>query len=127
MRNSYPLLTAHGPLQGLHQGSTLKAVLDGVTFNIPRTVDEKVKRITLPQAVTLSNNRKSISAQQKLGTAATKARKERQDQDRQYQESARQEHDAAAAVAAQDDADEEFARQVEAAVQKRGGEIWFVW
>jgi hypothetical protein len=123
VRNAYALLSAHGPLQGLHQGSTLKAVLDGVTFDIPEAVDDKTKRITLPHAVTLSNNRKSIAAQQKLGAAATKARKLRAAQDRQLQEAARREHDMAAAVADQDDADEEFAQQVEAAVRKRGG-IW---
>jgi hypothetical protein len=39
------------------------AVLDSVTFDIPETVNDKVKRITLPHAVTLSNNRKSITTQ----------------------------------------------------------------
>jgi len=63
IRGAYGLLCAHGSLKGLHQASTLKAVLDSVTFNIPETVTPKVKKLTLPQAVTLSNNRKSIAAQ----------------------------------------------------------------
>jgi hypothetical protein len=116
VRNAYALLSAHGPLQGLHQGSTLKAVLDGVTFGIPETVGDKVKRITLPSAVTLSNNRKSITAQEKLGTATTKARKE-------AVAAARLEYDAAEAVAVQDELDERFARETEKAVRKRGGDL----
>jgi len=115
VRGAYALLCIYGLLRGLHQGSTLKAVLDGVTFNIPETVPPKVKKLTLPQAVTLSNNRKSIAAQQKEGAAATQARREAQ--------AARREHDAAVAVAVQDDLDEQFAREVEAAVQKRGEDI----
>jgi hypothetical protein len=35
----------------------------------------KAKLITLPLVVTLANNRKSISAQQKIGALATKKRK----------------------------------------------------
>ena len=35
----------------------------------------KAKLITLPLAVTLANNRKSISAQQKMGALAIKKRK----------------------------------------------------
>jgi hypothetical protein len=35
----------------------------------------RAKLITLPSAVTLANNRKSISAQQKMGTMATAAKK----------------------------------------------------
>jgi hypothetical protein len=64
----------------------------------------------------LSNNRKSIAAQQKAGAAATQAR-------RDAQEAVRRELDVAAAVAIQDDLDEQFARDVEAAVQKRGGDL----
>jgi hypothetical protein len=66
----------------------------------------------------LTNNRKSIAAQQKESAAATKARK-----DREVQEAARREHDITAIMAAQDNADEEFARQVEEAVQKRGEDL----
>jgi hypothetical protein len=62
VRGAYALLCIYGLLRGLHQGSTLKAVLDGVTFDIPETVPPKVKRLTLPYAVTLTNNRKSIAA-----------------------------------------------------------------
>jgi hypothetical protein len=75
LRQAYALLSAHGPLQGLYQGSTLKAVLDDVIFDILETVDDKAKRITLTHAVTLSNNRKSVTTQQKIGATATKARK----------------------------------------------------
>jgi hypothetical protein len=75
----------------------------------------RLQLFALPQAVTLSNNRKSIAAQQKAGAAATQARKDAQ--------AARRELDAAVAVAVQDDADGEFAREVEAAVQKRGEDI----
>jgi hypothetical protein len=118
VHNAYALLCTKGLLKGLHQASTLKAVLDSVTFDIPDSPPPQSKKLTIPQAVTLTNNRKSIAAQQKAGAAATKARK-----DREVQEAARREHDTAAVVAAQDDADEEFARQVEAAVQKRGGDL----
>jgi hypothetical protein len=62
VRGAYALLCIYGLLRGLHQGSTLKAVLDGVTFDIPETVPPKVKRLTLPYAVTLTNNRTSIAA-----------------------------------------------------------------
>jgi len=89
--------------------------LDGVTFDVPKTVPPKVKRLTLPHAVTLTNNRKSIAAQQKEGVAVTQARRDAQ--------GARREHDTAIAVAVQDDLDEQFAREVEAAIQKRGEDI----
>ena len=79
-------------------------------------MDDKAKKITIAQAVTLSNNRMSISAQQKLGTAITKARKE-------AQAVARREYNTAVTVVAQDDVDEEFARQVEEAVRKRGEDL----
>jgi hypothetical protein len=44
-------------------------------FGIPMAPPAKAKLITLPLAVTLANNRKSISAQQKMGALATKKRK----------------------------------------------------
>jgi hypothetical protein len=115
IRGAYALLCAHGLLRGLHQASTLKAVLDGVTFDIPESVPPQTKKLTLPQAVTLSNNRKSITAQQKAGAATTQARRDAQ--------AARRELDTAAAMALQDGLDEQFAREVEAAVQKRGGDL----
>ena len=63
IRGAYTLLYIYSLLRGLHQGSTLKAILDGVTFDILEIVPLKVKRLTLPYAVTLTNNRKSIAAQ----------------------------------------------------------------
>jgi hypothetical protein len=48
IRNAYALMCSHGLLRGLHQASTLKAVLDGVTFNIPESVPPQTKKLTLP-------------------------------------------------------------------------------
>jgi hypothetical protein len=62
VRNAYALLSAQGPLKGLHQASTFRLVLNRVAFNIPESCDDKAKKLTLPQAITLSNNRKSILA-----------------------------------------------------------------
>lgn len=66
----------------------------------------------------MTNNRKPIATQQKEGAATAKARK-----DREVQEAARCEHDIVTAVAAQDNADKEFTRQVEEAVQKKGEDL----
>jgi hypothetical protein len=38
VKSAYALLYTHGLLKGLYQASTLKAVLDGVTFNIPKSI-----------------------------------------------------------------------------------------
>jgi hypothetical protein len=38
VQNAYALLCAHGLLKGLYQAFTLKAVLDNVTFNIPKSI-----------------------------------------------------------------------------------------
>ena len=44
-------------------------------FGIPIAPLARAKLITLPSAVTMANNRKSISAQQKMGAMATIAKK----------------------------------------------------
>ena len=72
------------------------------------------KPITLPAAVTLSNNWKSISAQQKMGAEANKKRKRTIEEE--IEALAAQE---AEAIALQDKLDEQFARNVEAAVARR--------
>ena len=43
------------------------------------------KPITLPAAVTLSNNRKSISAQQKMGAEANRNRKRKRAEDEEVE------------------------------------------
>jgi hypothetical protein len=47
-------------------------------FGIPMASLAKTKLITLPSTVTLTNNRKSILAQQKIGNMATAAKKRKQ-------------------------------------------------
>jgi hypothetical protein len=75
VRGAYCLLSQYGQLQGRYQSSTLKAVVSGADFGIPLQPDPKGKTIKLPAAVTLSANRKSVSAQQAIGKAATRKRK----------------------------------------------------
>ena len=74
------------------------------------------KPITLPAAVTLLNNRKSISAQQKIGAEANRNRKRKRTEDEEAEALAAQK---AGAIALQDELDEQFARDVEAAVARR--------
>ena len=75
VKGAYTLLSQHGPLKGRHQGSSLLAIKTQEDFGIPMELLANAKLITLPFAVTLANNRKSISAQQKIGALATKKRK----------------------------------------------------
>jgi hypothetical protein len=63
IKGAYTLLSQYGPLKGRHQGSTLRAITTQEDFNIPLAPLAKAKLITLPSAVTLANNRKSISTQ----------------------------------------------------------------
>jgi hypothetical protein len=63
VKGAYTLLSQHSPLKGRHQGSTLLTIKTQEDFGIPMTPPAKAKLITLPSAVTLANNRKSISAQ----------------------------------------------------------------
>jgi hypothetical protein len=74
-RGAYTLLSQNGPLKGSYQGSSLVPVLTSETFGIPDQASPGAKAITLPIAVTLANNRKSILAQQKIGAKATRKRK----------------------------------------------------
>ena len=67
IKNAYGLICEHGTLKGLHQGSVLKPVLEGVTFNIPEIEDPRAPKLTLPGAITLHNNRMSISVMQRAG------------------------------------------------------------
>jgi hypothetical protein len=53
----------------------LKAILTNEDFGIPIEANPSKKPITLPATVTLLNNQKSISAQQKIGAEANKTRK----------------------------------------------------
>jgi hypothetical protein len=61
IKGAYTLLSQYGPLKGRHQGSTLRAITTQEDFGIPLAPLAKAKLITLPSAVTLANNRKSIS------------------------------------------------------------------
>jgi hypothetical protein len=63
VKGAYTLLSQYSPLKGRHQGSTLLAMKTQEDFGIPIAPLAKAKLITLPSAVTLANNRKSISAQ----------------------------------------------------------------
>jgi hypothetical protein len=53
----------------------LKAIPINEDFGIPMEANPSKKPITLLAAVTLSNNQKSISAQQKIGAEANRTRK----------------------------------------------------
>ena len=61
VKGAYTLLSQHGPLKGRHQGSSLLAMKTQEDFGIPIELLTNAKLITLPSAVTLANNRKSIS------------------------------------------------------------------
>ena len=74
VKGAYTLLSQHGPLRGRHQGSTLRAIGSQEDFSILMTPLDKGKLITLPAIITLANNRKSISVQQKMGALAIKKR-----------------------------------------------------
>jgi hypothetical protein len=63
VKGAYTLLSQHGPLKGRHQGSTLLVMKSQEDFGILIALLAKAKLITLFSAVTLANNRKSISAQ----------------------------------------------------------------
>jgi hypothetical protein len=63
VKGAYTLLSQYGPLKGRHQGSTLLAIKTQEDFGIPMAPLANAKLITLPSAVTLANNRKSISVQ----------------------------------------------------------------
>ena len=62
-KGAYTLLSLYGQLQSLHQGSSLKAIPTNEDFGILMEANPLKKPITLSTTVTLSNNRKSISAQ----------------------------------------------------------------
>ena len=76
--------------------------------------DSLKNTITLPAAVTLANNRKSIWAQQKMGAEAIKKRKRTAEEEAEA--IAAQE---AEAIAVQDECDEQFAQDIEAAMARR--------
>jgi hypothetical protein len=117
VKGAYTLLSQHGPLKGRHQGSTLRAIQTQEDFGIPMAPLAKAKLITLPSAVTLANNRKSISAQQKMGNMATVAKKRKRTVVEEAEELAAQE---AEAIIVQRELDEQFARDVEESVARRG-------
>jgi hypothetical protein len=75
IKGAYTLLSQYGPLKGRHQGSSLLVMKTQEDFGIPIEPLTNAKSITLPSAVTLTNNRKSISVQQKIGKAAIQKRK----------------------------------------------------
>ena len=62
VKGAYTLLSQYGPLKGRHQGSSLLAMKTQEDFGIPMAPLAKAKLITLPSAVTMANNRKSILA-----------------------------------------------------------------
>jgi hypothetical protein len=118
VKGAYTLLSQYGPLKGRHQGSTLVAMRTQEDFSIPMAPLARAKLITLPSAVTMANNRKSISAQQKMGSMATIANKrKRTAMEEAEEELATQE---AEAIVIQHELDEQFARDVEESVSRRG-------
>jgi hypothetical protein len=82
------------------------------------TPEKGAKTITLPTAVTKANNRKSISAMQKQGADATRKRKAGWEYPQTRAE--RLAHQEAEAVIVQDEVGEQFARDVEYVVARRG-------
>ena len=119
VKGAYTLLSQHSPLKGRHQGSTLLAMKTQEDFGIPMAPPAKAKLITLPSAVTLANNRKSISAQQKMGTMATAAKKRKRTAVEEAEEPAAQE---AEAIVVQHELDEQFVRDAEESIRRRGPE-----
>jgi hypothetical protein len=104
----YILLSQFGQLKGLHQGSELRGVFNGVTFNIPPWVPGS-KLLTIAAAATAQAGRKPIAAQQKEGRAATAAKRKRaaaaleeEDNDDNRSEQLRQEALAAEAAEAEE-------------------------
>jgi hypothetical protein len=79
----------------------------------------RAKLITLPSAVTMANNRKSISAQQKMGAMATTAKKRKRAAVEEAEELATQE---AEAITVQHELDDQFTRDVEESIRRRGPE-----
>jgi hypothetical protein len=61
IKGAYTLLSQHSPLKGRHQGSSLLIIKTQEDFRIPIKPLTNAKSITLPSAITLANNRKSIS------------------------------------------------------------------
>lgn len=130
VKNSYALCCQWGHLKGLHQSGSLNPVLDGVVYNLTPPLifcSPNSPKITIAEAVTKSNNRESISAMQKAGALATKLRKERAEKEKKEEKEAAQKRarialDAqeAEAIVVQDEEDEQFARDVERAVARRG-------
>jgi hypothetical protein len=55
-KGAYTLLSLYGYLKGLYQGSSLKAIPTDEDFGIPIEANPSKKPITLPTAITLSNN-----------------------------------------------------------------------
>jgi hypothetical protein len=101
-------------LKGLYQGSFLKALPAHEGFGIPMKADPSTGLIAVGIDVNLSEKWKSLLGQQNMGGEATKKRKR----------SAEEEEDALAAQEAeaavvQDELDEQFSRDVEAAVARK--------
>jgi hypothetical protein len=55
-KGAYTLLSLYSQLQGLYQGSLLKAIPTDENFGIPMEANPSKKPITLSVAITLSNN-----------------------------------------------------------------------
>ena len=77
----------------------------------------KAKLITVPFVLTLANNCKSMSAQQKMGNMATMAKKRKRTVVEEAKELAAQE---AEAIIIQCELDEQFAYDIEESVARRG-------
>jgi hypothetical protein len=110
-KGAYTLLSFYGRLKGLHPGSLLKALPTHEGFGMPMKADPSKELITAGTAVNLSKNWESLLEQLGVGAEATKKRKR----------NAEEEENALAAqesesVVVQDGLDEQFARDVEAAV-----------
>ena len=78
----------------------------------------KAKLITLPSVVTMANNRKSISAQQKMGAIATAIKRKRSAVEEAKALAAQE----AKAIIIQQELDNQFARDIEESIRRRGPE-----
>ena len=116
VKGAYTLLSQYGPLKGRYQGSSLLVIKTQEDFRIPMAPLAKAKLITLPSVVTMANNRKSISAQQKMGAIATAIKRKRSAVEEAKALAAQE----AEAIVVQRELDEQFARDVEESVARRG-------
>jgi hypothetical protein len=68
-REAYTIISKDDQIKGLHQALIFKVISPEINFNIsfPKPKNPVLKKIILPNAVTLANYKKNISAIQKAG------------------------------------------------------------